>query len=196
MVNTIHRAIHILEILADNDALGVTDISRMLNLPKSSVHNIFETLEVNGIIEKDQESRKYHLGAKLIELGNRAAEKLEICKIARPYLNGLNMKFDETVHLSIRDNDKVLYVDCVESKKRLRTYSVIGIKAPLYCTGVGKAILAFLHGSEIERIIENLLRYAQATGVDGFTPSSFVGRPFSVMLCPLTSMYLKGRRGL
>ena len=78
------------------------------------------------------------------------------------------MKFDETVHLSIRDNDKVLYVDCVESKKRLRTYSVIGIKAPLYCTGVGKAILAFLHDNEIERIIgkKNLKNYTKSTITD------------------------------
>lgn len=132
--------------------MGITEIARRLELPKSSVHGILETLAASGLVERTSETGKYHLGLKLVELGYRAQLELDICQISKPFLQGLNVEFDETVHLTILDHDEVLYVDCVESRQRLRTYSVIGIRAPLYCTSVGKAILAFQEDGEIRRI--------------------------------------------
>jgi DNA-binding IclR family transcriptional regulator len=152
MVHTVLNAVKILESLATAPNQGVSDLSRNLGLPKSSVFGILETLSSTGMLERTAENGKYHLGAKLIELGYRAQVDLDLCRIARPFLQGLNAQFDETVHLTILDRDEVLYLDCVESKRRLRTYSVIGIRAPLYCTSVGKAILAFQGDDEIRRI--------------------------------------------
>jgi DNA-binding IclR family transcriptional regulator len=107
------------------------------------------------------------LGVKLVELGNRARLELDICRIAAPFLQGLNVEFDETVHLTVLDRDEVLYVDCIESQRRLRTYSVIGVRAPLYCTSVGKAILAYQKESEIRRIArEKGLARITATTID------------------------------
>jgi IclR family transcriptional regulator, KDG regulon repressor len=154
MVNTVSRAAVILDYLSNKDDCGLSEISRNLNIPKSSAYAILSTLEHYKFIERDERSGRYHLGIKLIELGNRAQIELDICRIAKPYLNGLNAETGETVHLTVLDQDEVLYVDCVESKKRLRTYSVIGIKAPLYCTSVGKAILAFQSKEYINQIIE------------------------------------------
>jgi DNA-binding IclR family transcriptional regulator len=68
----------------------------------------------------------------------------------------LNAELDETVHLTVLEGNEVLYVDCLESSKRLRTYSVIGVRAPLYCTSVGKAILAFLDNEEQNRILDTI----------------------------------------
>ncbi|MEI6386148.1 MAG: IclR family transcriptional regulator, partial [Spirochaetota bacterium] len=82
-----------------------------------------------------------------------------------PFLQGLNQEFDETVHLTLLDLDEVLYVDCIESRRRLRTYSVIGVRAPLYCTSVGKAIMAWLPEPEIRRI-------AVEKGLIPFTPAT------------------------
>jgi len=152
VVNTVQKAIRILETLAENSDLGLSELVRILELPKSSVHSILETLRVEKIVEREDNSGKYHLGVKLVELGNRARLELDICRIAAPFLQGLNVEFDETVHLTVLDRDEVLYVDCIESKRRLRTYSVIGVRAPLYCTSVGKAILAFQKDEEIRRI--------------------------------------------
>ena len=153
MVNTVLKAIQILESLADVPNQGVSDIARILDLPKSSVHGILETLASEALVERNGDTGKYHLGVKLVELGNRAQLDLDICRIAAPFLQGLNIEFDETVHLTVLDRDEVLYVDCVESRRRLRTYSVIGVRAPLYCTSVGKAILAFQSDGEIRRIV-------------------------------------------
>jgi DNA-binding IclR family transcriptional regulator len=106
------------------------------------------------MVERDLITGKFHLGIKLIELGYSAQLELDICKIAIPFLYGLNLEFDETIHLTVLDNDQVLYVACIESTRRLRTNPVLGYRAPLYCTAVGKAILAFQSEEEICRIIK------------------------------------------
>ncbi|MCF7946259.1 MAG: IclR family transcriptional regulator, partial [Spirochaetia bacterium] len=154
MNNTVTKAMAIIELLSLGKNMGTTEISEELGLPKSTAHNIIETLSHYSIIEKNLDTNKYHLGLKLIELGSRAQSELDITRIANPYLKGINMELDETVHLTVLDREEVLYVDCVESKKRLRTYSVIGVRAPLYCTAVGKAILAFLPEKDITKILQ------------------------------------------
>jgi len=165
MVRTVLNAIRIIDRLSYAGNLGVTDICQQLAMPKSSVHNILETLVHERIIEKNRESNKYNLGVRLVELGNRAQISLDICRIAHPFLVGLNTQTGETVHLTVLDNDEVLYVDCVESKMRIRTYSVIGERAPLHCTAVGKAILAFRPDQERKRIIRE-------KGLERATPST------------------------
>jgi DNA-binding IclR family transcriptional regulator len=80
---------------------------------------------------------------------------LEIRRVAAPFLKQLNAELDETVHLTVLEGDEVLYVECLESSKRLRTYSVLGVRAPLYCTSVGKAILAFLPLDEQNAILDS-----------------------------------------
>jgi DNA-binding IclR family transcriptional regulator len=168
MVKTISKAIRIIDQLSRTGNLGVTDLCEALGMPKSSVHNILETLVHERVLEKKRESNKYNLGVRLVELGNRAQLNLDICRIAHPYLMGLSKETDETVHLTVLDNDEVLYVDCVESKMRFRTYSVIGVRAPVHCTAVGKAILAFLPEDEQSRIIreKGLKRMTQNTIID------------------------------
>lgn len=164
-VNSLARAVRILEAFGHNEKMGVTEISKKLGLPKSSTHEIVSTLVTEGILEKDQNNSRYWLGVKLFELGNRARANLEIRKVATPFLKELNEYFDETVHLTILDSSEVLYVECFESTKRLRTYSVIGVRAPLYCTAVGKAIMAFLPEEEILNIIKE-------KGLPRFTPNT------------------------
>jgi DNA-binding IclR family transcriptional regulator len=153
MVNSVLKAIQILEKLSPGDSMGVSDLARTLKLPKSTVFAVLETLQSEKLVEKNIQTGKYRLGIKLIELGYCAQAGLDLCRIAAPLLKGLNIRFDETVHLTVLEDDEVLYIDCIESQKRLRTYSVIGIRAPLFCTAVGKAILAFQPEEEIDRIV-------------------------------------------
>jgi DNA-binding IclR family transcriptional regulator len=167
MVNTVQKAIRILGTLAESPDLTLSELARTLDIPKSSVHGILKTLCEGTLVERDEASGKYHLGVRMVEWGNRAQLELDICRIAAPFLKGLNQEFDETVHLTVLDRDEVLYVDCIESQRRLRTYSVIGIRAPLYCTSVGKAILAFRKDEEIRRIArEKGLKKITATTID------------------------------
>ncbi len=153
MVNSVLKAVKILETIGEGKPLGASEIGRKLDIPKSSVHNILQTLESEGFVEKGEDASRYNLGISLIELGYRAQNDLAICQVATPYLNGINGETGETIHLTVLDNDEVLYVGCVESIKTVRAHAIIGLKAPLYCTSVGKAIMAFLHKDHIERII-------------------------------------------
>ncbi len=153
MVNSVLKSIKILEELSSGLNLGISELSRALDLPKSTVFSILGSLQSKKIVEKNPQTGKYYLGIKLIELGYCAQAGLELCRIAAPLLKGLNVRFDETVHLTVLEEDEVLYIDCIESQRRLRTYSVIGIRAPLFCTSVGKAILAFQSEKEIDRIV-------------------------------------------
>lgn len=169
MVRTVQRAIQILELLTGRGPLGVSDISRRLRIPKSSAHNILETLVAGRLLEKEAERNLYHLGGKLIELGNRAREGIAIQRIARPYLRALNEELDDTVHLTVLDHDEVLYIDCIESRKPLRMHSVIGVRAPLHCTAVGKAIMAHLAPRDVDRIVKT-------QGLAAFTSTTITTR--------------------
>jgi DNA-binding IclR family transcriptional regulator len=100
-----------------------------------------------------------------------AQADLEIRRVALPLIKQLNAELDETVHLTVLEGNEVLYVDCLESSKRLRTYSVIGVKAPLYCTSVGKAILAFLEVEKQEAILHSVT-------LEKFTENTITDRSF------------------
>ncbi len=152
-VNSVRKALAILDLLSDGKERTLSEIARQLSLAKSTAHGLLETLAAERLLEKDSGSNTFSLGIRLIELGYCAQTGLDLVRIAAPFLKGLNIRFDETVHLVVLDNDEVLYIDCIESQRRLRTYSVIGVRAPLYCTSVGKAILAYLPDTEVRRIV-------------------------------------------
>ncbi|MCP4403486.1 MAG: IclR family transcriptional regulator [bacterium] len=170
MVKSVVRAVQILEFLGSNEGANVTDISKELDYPKSTTHEILATLERERLITKDRHHR-YQLGLRLFELGSMAQAELEIRRVAAPFMKQLNVELGETVHLTVLEGNEVLYVDCLESSKRLRTYSVIGVRAPLYCTSVGKAILAFLDDEEIERIL-------RITTFEKFTENTIIDKTF------------------
>jgi len=154
MVNSVHKASLILELLARESDLGVPEVSERLGLARSTVYKIILTLERGGLVERRTGTSRFHLGLKLVELGSRAQLELDIFRTAHPFIQGLNETSTETVHLTVLDGVEVLYVDCVESTRRLRTYSVIGVRAPLYCTAVGKATLAYQDEAILERVVE------------------------------------------
>ena len=167
-VKSVYKALKIIDLISREKILTVPEITKKLNLPKSTVYEIIMTLLNSGILEKRHNANAYHLGAKLVEYGVRAQENLEVRRIARPFLRELNEKLDETVHLTILDDDEVLYVECFESSKSLRIYSVIGVRAPLYCTAVGKAILAMKGENAVDKIIakSGLKKYTENTITD------------------------------
>jgi DNA-binding IclR family transcriptional regulator len=167
LVRTVNRAIQILELLMGKGPMGGSEISRALRIPKSSAHNILETLVASRLAERDEE--RYQLGSKLIELGDRARQGMTIQRVARPHLKALNQALDDTVHLTVLDHDEVLYVDCIEGRKPLRMHSVIGVRAPLYCTAVGKAIMAWLPSQDVDRIV-------RTQGLAAFTATTITRR--------------------
>lgn len=156
-VNSIVRAVGIIELLKDKGRLSYSEILRQLPLPKSTLFKILGTLEEQEIIRRDLETGRYQLGVKLIEWGGEARAQLELRTLARPFMQRLNELLESTVHLAVVVHGDALPIESVESGtwywNHFKHPVAIGIPAPLYCTGVGKAIMAFLDAGEIDRLI-------------------------------------------
>jgi len=104
-------------------------------------------------------------GSGLIELAQKGLGQFEIRSIALPYLEDLQKKTNETVHLAILDSGEVVYLEKRESTQTIRMYSAVGRRAPAHCTGLGKAILAFLPEEERQRILKE-------KGLKAYTPNT------------------------
>ena len=155
MVKTVERAIRILNLISQRD-LRLHEISSSLALHKSTASRLLGTLEKNGLIKKDKETKRFRLGLKILDLAYRLQEGLDIRNIAHPYLAELGKLTRETVHLAMLDREEIVYLDKIESSHPVRMYSRIGKRAPSYCMAVGKAILAYLPEKEKNSIIERM----------------------------------------
>jgi DNA-binding IclR family transcriptional regulator len=124
--------------------LGVSDISRALDLKKATAHRLLASLLRRGLVAQDPVSRRYRLGIKLWELGVLATSQVDWADRVKPYLQRLTDATHETTHLAVLNDGQVLYVDKVESTRSLRMPSQVGRRLPVHCTGVGKALVAYL----------------------------------------------------
>lgn len=167
-VQSIERAIRILEELAtEKEGLGVTELSQRVQLHKSTVHRILNTLLLYGYVEQNPHTERYRLGMKLLYLGGAILDRMDIRSEARDILDALAKEVNETVHLVVPEGDKAIYVDKIDSRRTIRMYSQIGRRAPYHASAVGKAILAFLPKEEAETIIsKGLERYTKNTITD------------------------------
>ncbi|AZR74478.1 hypothetical protein BBF96_14445 [Anoxybacter fermentans] len=169
IIQSIDRALQVLELFSlEKPEWGVTEISKALNMYKSHVHNILSTLEAKDFVKKDPITEKYKLGVKLFELGSVVLKEMDLRKIALPYIEKLSKEFNETVHLGILTEGSVLSIELEESAQSLRPRIFIGKRAPLHCTAVGKAIMAYLSEDEFDYIVKEkgLKKYTKNTITD------------------------------
>lgn len=167
-VQSIERAVKILEGLAEErEGLGVTELSRLLDLHKSTVHRLLSTLLKLGYVEQNPYTEKYRLGMKLLYLGGAILERMDLKREAHDLLKELSGQVNEAVHLVIPDGNQAVYIDKIDSNGTIRMYSQIGRRAPMHASAVGKAILAFSPKETVERIIEGgLVQYTPKTITD------------------------------
>lgn len=140
-IGTLAKGLRVMELLAEKQELTVTGVARHLGFNRAGSHRFLATLRELGYAEKDEDDR-YHLTFKLLELGLKAANRFEIRRIARSYMQELSLAFKETVNLGYFDGKNILHLDKIDSTEILRMDSPIGSHAPAYCTALGKAILA------------------------------------------------------
>lgn len=168
-VQTLERSLDVLECLAQgNKHLGVTEIGKRINLHKSTVHRILQTLHYRGYVQKENDNDRYYLGLKIVELGSRFLNDLEIRKVAGPLLADAAEKLDEAVHLVMCDAGDVVYLDTKGSSQVISMNSKVGRRAPMHCTAAGKAMLAFLPEDEVKNILraKGLARLTEKTITD------------------------------
>lgn len=150
------RLFLVLETLAETGPVGMVDLSRMLDLHKSTVHRLLTSLIYMGYVRQDEDTGRYFLSFKLCELSNKILNKLDILDLIRPYLKRLAQLTGETVHFVQLDGTEAVYIYKEESSQNsVRMVSRVGSRIPLYCSGVGKAIAADMTEQQIRSFWEN-----------------------------------------
>lgn len=159
---SLHKAIDILVALQQGGEMGVTEISKLLTMNKSTVHRILSTLQSRDLVRQNPETGRYWLGLKLYSLGMAVKDNLPIKSIAEPYLKELSEQLNEVVHLSVLDFSsrkvpKLMIVDKVQTGQILSFSPSLGSGTPCYCSAMGKCLLAFAEQEYIERFINEPL---------------------------------------
>lgn len=166
-IQSVARAAKILDILATaNREMALMEITNHLGLPKSTVHGLLSTLRDCHYVEQSAFNGKYRLGIRLFELGTVVSHNWDVRTVVSPHIQRLLEHLGETVHLVILDSNEVLYIDKREWHRiSLRVVTQVGMRMPTHCTGVGKALLAYMPTHEARSIVEKrgMPRYTNKT---------------------------------
>ena len=150
---TVHRAFEILELLWENDTLGVTEIADKLGTHKSTVHGYLRTLEATGFVIKDGEG--YQLGLRFLELGGRVKYRNRLFHIARPKLDLLTEDTGFSAWLAVKELNELVIVHLVRGNRSLQLGIYPGMRIPLHSHAAGKTILAYSPEDEVDQFFAN-----------------------------------------
>jgi IclR family transcriptional regulator, KDG regulon repressor len=143
-IQSLARGLKILDILGQaQDGVSITELAESLGVDKASASRLVATLVNYGYAEKDEQTRRFHLGPQVVPLSRSVLARLSMREVAKPFLRQLMERTGECVHLAVPAQGRVLYVDQVESPATLRVNAQVGTLNPLHCTALGKALLAF-----------------------------------------------------
>lgn len=141
----------------------LTEMVNELGYPKGTVHNILSAMVKRGYLSRV--GNYYVLGNRILQLSGLIRHNMEFRKLALPHLESLRNKVNETVHLTALFKSEVIYLECLHCSHALRPHSTVGITAQLYCTGVGKALLAL----QPEEYIEDYLAKTDLVKITDYT---------------------------
>lgn len=165
-IQVIERMMSLLDVLADKpEAVSLKILARNTGLHPSTAHRILAAMTSAALVER-HDAGTYVLGIKLLELGNLVKSRINIREIALPYMQQLHEIVGEAVNLGIRHEDEMVYVERTSSGRALiRVVYLVGGRAPLHLTSVGKLFLAADSAADVRA-------YARRTGLPGKTPHS------------------------
>ena len=152
-IKSIERCFDIIELLGQHpDGMRLSDIAANLGLNSSTVHHILTTLIHRKYISQFSDTKKYALGYAFLEISQQILDNTDLRKIARPYLEDLHKKSGEAVHLSVLQDDKVVYLDVIRSPKGLSLATHIGFSTEPHAAAGGKVLLAGLGDDALLKI--------------------------------------------
>jgi len=144
----------------DRPALGISELARELGLTRSTTHRYVATLASLRYLEQEASTRRYRLGARVLDLGFSVLGSLELREIAAPYLRQLTDATGHTSNLAIRDDADVILIDRVRGRPgryhHLEFSLHVGSRLPSYCSATGKALLAYLPRPDLDRLLDRI----------------------------------------
>ena len=143
-IQSLARGLKIMELLGQSqEGVSITELAVALGVDKGSASRLVSTLAHYGYAEKDDNTRRFHLGPQVVSLSRSVLTRLPLREAAKPFLRQLMERTGECAHLAVPAMGKVLYIDQVESPATLRVNAQVGTMNPLHCTALGKVLLAF-----------------------------------------------------
>ena len=156
MDSTLIKGLRVLEHLAQSEtSKGVTELSRELAMTKSNVHRTLQTLVSVGYARANPDS-SYECTLKLFEIASLVLGRVDVRRMAEPYMRALADHTLETIHLATLDGAEVIYLHKIESPHPVRAYSTIGGRAPAHCVASGKALLAYQEAEALRHLTDPL----------------------------------------
>lgn len=151
---TIGKACDVLEqVAAFERPVRFGELLESSEFPKATLYRFLQSLTNQGMLHYEPERQTYSPGMRLVRLAHSAWTQSSLAPIARPFLDALSQETGETVHLAQLDSGQVLYVDKRNAQRPIEMYSEAGKVGPAYCTGVGKAMMAFLDEDRLRKTI-------------------------------------------
>ena len=141
------------------DGAGVTEVAGALGVHKSTASRLLAAMRSEGYVTRSDLTGKYFLGIRVVELGKAKLDQFDIRIHARPYMEELSRRTEETIHLAILEQDKLVYIDKVDTTHILVMRSSIGYRISPHCTALGKAILSVLSENNRDSLIERIHFY-------------------------------------
>jgi len=155
-ITALQRGLRLLQLFSESPrGLTAKQVASLSRLPVSTVHRFLVNLDRAGFLNCSGDG-VYRLGIACFAIGQTALGQLDIRRLSLPYLQELNHQTRETIHLTVRHGLSAVYVEKLDSPEPLRIYSRIGAGVPLYCTAVGKVMLAYLPKEEQDKIVGQL----------------------------------------
>lgn len=168
LIQSVDRAIDVLEYLAERDDGAVTDLAAALGVHKSTAFRLLAALEARGLVEQVSERGRYRLGFGLVRLAGAAASRLDLVEQSRPITRRLAAEVGETVNVARLEGDAAINVDQVLGGATVATQNWVGQRTPLHATSSGKVLLAFADPAERARLLARPLAV--------FTPATITDR--------------------
>lgn len=158
-LSSVRNALRMLKAFSmDEPEKSVSELAETLNINKSTVSRTMATLASEGFVYKDPDTNKYRLGLSIISLSGIINNNTDIFNESQPVLNRLVESCGETAHISVLDNDEIIYLQKVECNHPVRILTHVGKRNPAYCTSSGKVLLAFSDDDIVERVIAKGLK--------------------------------------
>jgi DNA-binding IclR family transcriptional regulator len=155
-ITALQRGLRLLQLFSESpQGLAAKQVAGKSRLPVSTVHRFLANLEGSGFLNCSGDG-VYHLGIACFAIGQAALGQLDIRRVSLPYLQELNRQTRETIHLTVRHGLSAVYVEKLDSPEQLRIHSRIGAAVPLYCTAVGKIMLAHMPDEERQKLLPQL----------------------------------------
>ncbi len=150
LTRSVQRALTVLEAIGGFDSeVGIVEVSDRVELPVSTVHRLLVTLVHTGFVIQNQETGRYRIGIRAFELGSAFLKQIHLPEVVRPVMRQLAHEAGETVNLAVRDRRSAVYIDQIDTDHILKLFTRTGTRVPLYCTGVGKVLLAGLPDDDL-----------------------------------------------